>query len=338
MFEDEVSRGPPYTRAAPLTEPNARSWRSRPMPGCFLQAVGPRDRQVPGAALERVRMSRPAPGSPASARFRAGSWSLAMTTSRAARLCCPLARRAAPGSLLPESIRRRNDPKAAAAGTKERPAASPRPTDDRGHRPQTAGLPFASSGRSRTLRIEHRSPYVEAPPSRNTSFMPSSSLDGMLRHRSAGRGSPGGWVSEVRERSSASRASSMIPSRADPMTERRLTSYTHSAPPPWPGHRRTSATCSPRRYASKAYGRSASLSPSAGRHEATRVPDGSHQGAEMLAVEPLWQYCLSNGHASHERNHPGRGQAAVRAKGQTAESAGPTTRPLAQAPNLNHLC
>lgn len=42
-------------------------------------------------------------------------------------------------------------------------------------------------------------------------------------------------------------------------------------------------------------------------------------GAEMLAVEPLWQYCLRTGHASHKGTTLQAASAAVSAKGQTAE-------------------
>ena len=53
-------------------------------------------------------------------------------------------------------------------------------------------------------------------------------------------------------------------------------------------------------------------------HEATRVRMGE-PGAEMLAVEPLWQHCLHNGHAGHSGTTLTAGGEAVHAKGQTAE-------------------
>ena len=46
-------------------------------------------------------------------------------------------------------------------------------------------------------------------------------------------------------------------------------------------------------------------------------------GAEMLAVEPLWQYCLRNGQASHRGTTLHAGRTAVSTKGQTAETYWP---------------
>jgi C1A family cysteine protease len=43
----------------------------------------------------------------------------------------------------------------------------------------------------------------------------------------------------------------------------------------------------------------------------------------MLAVEPLWQYCLHSGHASPSGTTLAAGKAAVRAKGQTTEPCWP---------------
>jgi len=43
----------------------------------------------------------------------------------------------------------------------------------------------------------------------------------------------------------------------------------------------------------------------------------------MLAVEPLWQYCLKNGHTSHGGTTLAASDAAVRGKGQTADSYWP---------------
>jgi C1A family cysteine protease len=57
-------------------------------------------------------------------------------------------------------------------------------------------------------------------------------------------------------------------------------------------------------------------------HEATRARMVA-QGAEVLAVEPLWQHCLYNGHAGHGGTTLAAGGAAVHAKGQTAESCWP---------------
>ena len=54
-------------------------------------------------------------------------------------------------------------------------------------------------------------------------------------------------------------------------------------------------------------------------HEATRVQMGE-PGAEMLAVEPLWQHCLDNGQAGHGGTTLTAGREAVQAKGQTAEA------------------
>lgn len=51
-------------------------------------------------------------------------------------------------------------------------------------------------------------------------------------------------------------------------------------------------------------------------------------GAEMLAVEPLWQYCAYNGHAGHSGTTLAAGGAAVRAKGQTSESCWPYNHTL----------
>ena len=42
-------------------------------------------------------------------------------------------------------------------------------------------------------------------------------------------------------------------------------------------------------------------------------------GAQMLAIEPLWQHCLRSGQASHRGTTLHAGQAAVAAKGQTAD-------------------
>ena len=54
-------------------------------------------------------------------------------------------------------------------------------------------------------------------------------------------------------------------------------------------------------------------------HEATRLQMGE-PGAEMLAVEPLWQHCLNNGQAGHGGTTLTAGREAVLAKGQTAEA------------------
>ena len=54
-------------------------------------------------------------------------------------------------------------------------------------------------------------------------------------------------------------------------------------------------------------------------HEATRVQMGE-PGAEMLAVEPLWQHCLDNGRAGHGGTTLTAGGEALQAKGQTAEA------------------
>src|SRR5215813_10315164 len=56
----------------------------------------------------------------------------------------------------------------------------------------------------------------------------------------------------------------------------------------------------------------------AGAHEATRFRMAA-QGAEMLAVEPLWQHSLRSGRASPNGTTLAAGKAAVRAKGQTTE-------------------
>jgi hypothetical protein len=57
-------------------------------------------------------------------------------------------------------------------------------------------------------------------------------------------------------------------------------------------------------------------------HEAARARMVA-PGAEMLAVEPLWQYCLNSGHAGHDGTTLAAGGAAVRAKGQITESFWP---------------
>jgi hypothetical protein len=53
-------------------------------------------------------------------------------------------------------------------------------------------------------------------------------------------------------------------------------------------------------------------------HEATRALM-AQPGAEMLAVEPLWQHCLDGGQAGHRGTTLRAGSAALQAKGQTAE-------------------
>jgi hypothetical protein len=60
----------------------------------------------------------------------------------------------------------------------------------------------------------------------------------------------------------------------------------------------------------------------AGAHEATRSRLVT-AGAEMLAVEPLWQYCLKNGNTTDSGTTLTAGEEAVRAKGQTAASYWP---------------
>lgn len=62
-------------------------------------------------------------------------------------------------------------------------------------------------------------------------------------------------------------------------------------------------------------------------HEATRARLGA-PGAEMLAVEPLWQHCLHNGHAGHNGTTLAAGGDALRVKGQTAEPCWPYNRTL----------
>lgn len=60
----------------------------------------------------------------------------------------------------------------------------------------------------------------------------------------------------------------------------------------------------------------------AGAHEATRVRFAV-PGAEMLAVEPLWQHCLNNGHAGHNGTTLAAGSDALAVKGQTVEPCWP---------------
>lgn len=62
-------------------------------------------------------------------------------------------------------------------------------------------------------------------------------------------------------------------------------------------------------------------------HEATRTRL-TLPGAEMLAVEPLWQHCLDHGDAGHRGTTLVAGGAALRAKGQTAESCWPYNQGL----------
>lgn len=54
-------------------------------------------------------------------------------------------------------------------------------------------------------------------------------------------------------------------------------------------------------------------------HEAIRVQTGG-PGAEMLAVEPLWQHCFDNGQGGHSGTTLTAGGEALHAKGQTAEA------------------
>lgn len=60
----------------------------------------------------------------------------------------------------------------------------------------------------------------------------------------------------------------------------------------------------------------------AGAHEATRCRMLA-PGAELLAVEPLWQHCIHNGQASQSGTTLTAAGAAVRARGQSAESCWP---------------
>lgn len=65
-------------------------------------------------------------------------------------------------------------------------------------------------------------------------------------------------------------------------------------------------------------------------HEAVRVGIGA-PGAEELAVEPLWRYCVQDGQASHAGTTLDAGSAAVRAKGQTTERHWPYNLTLGAA-------
>lgn len=60
----------------------------------------------------------------------------------------------------------------------------------------------------------------------------------------------------------------------------------------------------------------------AGAHEATRAQFAT-PGAEMLAVEPIWQHCLNNGNAGHNGTTLAAGGDALAAKGQTVEVCWP---------------
>ena len=62
-------------------------------------------------------------------------------------------------------------------------------------------------------------------------------------------------------------------------------------------------------------------------HEATRVQMGE-PGAEMLAVEPLWQHCFDNGQAGHGGTTLTAGGEAMQAKGQTVEAWWPYNHTL----------
>lgn len=62
-------------------------------------------------------------------------------------------------------------------------------------------------------------------------------------------------------------------------------------------------------------------------HEATRTRLTA-PGAEMLAVEPLWQHCLDHSHAGHHGTTLSAGGAALHAKGQTPESCWPYNQDL----------
>lgn len=57
-------------------------------------------------------------------------------------------------------------------------------------------------------------------------------------------------------------------------------------------------------------------------HEATRAQFAA-PGAEILAVEPLWQHCLNKGHAGHNGTTLAAGGDALAAKGQTVEGCWP---------------
>lgn len=57
-------------------------------------------------------------------------------------------------------------------------------------------------------------------------------------------------------------------------------------------------------------------------HEATRT-HAAVSGAEMLAVEPLWQHCFNAGLAGHDGTTLEAAAAAVKTKGQTAEQCWP---------------
>lgn len=57
-------------------------------------------------------------------------------------------------------------------------------------------------------------------------------------------------------------------------------------------------------------------------HEATRAQLGA-PGAELLAVEPIWQHCVKNGQAGHSGTTLAAGSAALEAKGQTIERCWP---------------
>jgi hypothetical protein len=62
-------------------------------------------------------------------------------------------------------------------------------------------------------------------------------------------------------------------------------------------------------------------------HEAARNHTAS-PGAETLAVEPLWQHCLQNGHAGHSGTTLTAGATAVQANGQTPENSWPYNETL----------
>lgn len=62
-------------------------------------------------------------------------------------------------------------------------------------------------------------------------------------------------------------------------------------------------------------------------HEASRTRLAA-PGAEMLAVEPLWQHCLHQGGAGYQGTTLAAGGSALRAKGQTTETCWPYNQRL----------
>lgn len=62
-------------------------------------------------------------------------------------------------------------------------------------------------------------------------------------------------------------------------------------------------------------------------HEATRTRLAA-PGAEMLAIEPLWQHCLNRGSAGHRGTTLAAAGTALQTKGQTAETCWPYNHAL----------